>query len=57
MNIGSLVSGVDVYGNNITGKIENVVRLANVAIVKTHEDRLGVTHCHISDLTEQEQTQ
>lgn len=51
---GSIVSGKDMDGNNINnGKLENLVSSFGVAIVRTGKDRTNLTHCYLSDLSEQ----
>lgn len=52
MQIGSQIKGVDLKGNKIQGTIENVVKLAGIAIIKTGEDRTHITEAYINDLEE-----
>lgn len=54
---GKLVSGVDMNGNSVNGKLEAIAGFGMVGVVRTSEDRLGLSHCHIENLTEQEQRQ
>jgi hypothetical protein len=55
---GKIVSGVDMSGNPINnGTVTSILNTFGVAIVKVGEDRTHVTHCHVSDLTEQEEGQ
>lgn len=48
---GSLVEGTDIYGNNISGSVENISSNFNVAQVRFSEDRLGITTCALDNLT------
>lgn len=48
---GTFVEGIDIYGNNIAGNVENILKNFNIAQVRISEDRLGVTTCSISSLT------
>jgi hypothetical protein len=50
---GMNVQGTNMDGNNIIGKLENIIRLAGVGIVRTGNDRTNITHCYLSDLNEQ----
>lgn len=47
---GNLVEGKDIYGNNISGSVENILKVFSMAQVRFSEDRLGVTTCSISSL-------
>jgi hypothetical protein len=50
MKKGDNVKGINLEGKEVQGTIENILNTFQIVIVKTNEDRLGVTQCHISDL-------
>ena len=52
MNIskGDSVIGVDLYGKEVTGRVENIMKVFKMAQVRFSKDRLGITTCNISDL-------
>jgi hypothetical protein len=52
MKINSQVRGLDFKGNNIEGTVVDIVRLANVAIIRINEDRTGLTEAYVEDLKE-----
>jgi hypothetical protein len=46
------VQGTDIWGKSFVGELVSVINLANVAIIKTGDDRLNVTEAYISDIKE-----
>jgi hypothetical protein len=53
MNIGmgSKIEGIDLYGNNISGVVTNIMPMFGIAQVRYGEDRLQTTSCEIDSIT------
>jgi hypothetical protein len=50
MKTGDSVKGINLDGEEVQGTVENVLNTFQIAMVRTNDDRLGITECHISNL-------
>lgn len=50
IEIGNKVEGTDVYGNNVSGIVTNVMPTFGIAQVRTGNDRLQITNCNFNTI-------